>query len=40
MNGLEVFEDRGLKILRFTNKQIMNELNKVLNVILEKLEVE
>ena len=35
-----VFEDRGLKILRFTNKQIMNELNKVLNVILEKLEVE
>ena len=35
-----VFEDRGLKILRFTNKQIMNELNTVLNVILEKLEVE
>ena len=35
-----VFENRGLKILRFTNKQIMNELNKVLNVILVKLEVE
>ena len=34
-----VFEDRGLKILRFTNKQIINELNTVLNVILEKLEV-
>jgi len=35
-----IFEDRGLKILRFTNKQIMKELNKVIDVILEKLEFE
>jgi very-short-patch-repair endonuclease len=36
----EILEAKGLKIVRFTNKEVMNDLHKVLQIILENLETD